>query len=166
MATGLPSLVRKRRNCAPRYVSLCFKLVAAIFKAVVSRLLVGNRPLPMTFSPLTLLSGHRRSQETKWSSVRHLLMSQPASLITVDAVITSMPSIRVRSTPVIRNKASRISNCWGLWPLFFLRRFLRFSSSNGAPLLRSSRSFRYLFKFLVAGRDLLLAKLVGLVFLS
>jgi len=49
MATGLPNLVRKRRNCAPRYVSLCFKLVAAVFKAVVSRLLVGNRPLPMIY---------------------------------------------------------------------------------------------------------------------
>src|SRR5215469_16496025 len=72
MATGLPNLVRKRRNCAPRYVSLCFKLVAAVFKAVVSRLLVGNRPLPMIFSPLTLLSGQRRSQETKWFSVRHV----------------------------------------------------------------------------------------------
>ena len=41
--------VRKRRNRAPRYVSLCFKLVAAVFKAVVSRLLVGNRPLAMIY---------------------------------------------------------------------------------------------------------------------
>jgi hypothetical protein len=54
------------------------KLVAAVFKAVVSRLLVGNRPLPMIFSPLTLLSGQRRSQETKWSCVRHLLAAAPA----------------------------------------------------------------------------------------
>jgi hypothetical protein len=68
----------------------------------------------MIFSPLTLLSGQRRNQETKWSSVRHLLMSQPASLIAVGAVITSMPSIRVRSTPVIRNKPARKSNCWGV----------------------------------------------------
>src|SRR6266513_1802528 len=38
-------------------------------------LLVGSRPLPMTLFPLMRLSGHSRSQETKWSSVFHLLIS-------------------------------------------------------------------------------------------
>jgi hypothetical protein len=49
----------------------------------------------MTLFPLMRLSGHSRSQETKWFSVSHLLISQPASLMTVIAVITSMLSILV-----------------------------------------------------------------------
>ena len=50
-----------------------------------------SRPLPMTWSPLILLSGHSRSQETKWCSVFHLLMSHPTSLRIVVAVMTSIP---------------------------------------------------------------------------
>ena len=63
---------------------LVLKLVAAIFKAMVVRLLVGSRRFPMIFSPLIRLSGHSRSQETKWSSVSHLLISDPASLNAVN----------------------------------------------------------------------------------
>src|SRR5437016_6840174 len=121
MATGAPSLVRRRWNCAPKYVSLSRKVLAAIFKAILMGLLVGSRPLPMTLSPLMRLSGHSRSQETKWFSVCHLLMSHPASLMMVVAVMTSMPSIRVRSVPVRRNNPWRKSNC-GLLPFFFLSR--------------------------------------------
>jgi hypothetical protein len=55
------------------------------------RLLVGSRPFPMALFPLIRLSGHSRSQETKWSSVFHLLISHPASLRIVVAVMTSMP---------------------------------------------------------------------------
>jgi hypothetical protein len=51
--------------------------------AFVTRLLVGNRPFPMILSPLIRLSGHSRSQETKWCSVFHLLISHPASLFVV-----------------------------------------------------------------------------------
>src|SRR5882672_10684893 len=58
------------------------------------------RPLPMTLPPLILLSGDSFSQETKWFSVFHLLISHPTSLTTVIAVMTSMPSIWVRSVPV------------------------------------------------------------------
>src|ERR1700741_4425575 len=83
MATGTPSLVRRRRNCAPKYVSLSRKLLAAIFNAILMGLLVGSRPLPMTLAPLMRLSGHSRSQETKWCSFSHLLMSYPASLTIV-----------------------------------------------------------------------------------
>src|SRR5260370_32175857 len=97
IAMGAPSLVLSRRNCAPRYVLLSRNVVAAIFSAMVALLLVRSRPFPMIFSPLMRLSGHSRSQETKWCSVSHLLISHPASLMTVVAVMTSMPSIRVRS---------------------------------------------------------------------
>ena len=107
-------------------------MLAAIFKAMVTLLLVGSRPLPMTLFPLIRLSGHSRNQETKWSSVSHLLISHPASLRIVVAVMTSMLSIRVRSVPLMRNNPVRKSNC-GLFPLFFLRRPLRFSSGRGAP---------------------------------
>src|SRR5436853_6090746 len=101
IAMGAPSLVRNRRNCAPRYVLLSRNVLAAIFKAILIGLLVGSRPLPMTLFPLMRLSGHSRSQETKWSSVFHLLISHPASLMMVVAVITSIPSITVSSVPVI-----------------------------------------------------------------
>jgi hypothetical protein len=58
---------------------------------------VGKRPFPMILSPLMRLSGDNRSQETKWSSFFHLVMSHPASVRIVAAVMTSMPSIRPRS---------------------------------------------------------------------
>src|SRR6202790_4666165 len=67
---------------------------------MVTLLLVGSRPFPMTLFPLIRLSGHSRNQETKWSSVTHLLISHPASLRIVVAVMTSMPSTRVRSVPL------------------------------------------------------------------
>jgi len=90
-------------------------------------LLVGSRPFP--------LPRHSRSQETKWCSVCHLLISQPASLRIVVAVM--MPSIGVRSLPVMRNNSVRKSNC-GAFPFFFLSRSFRFSSGRLAPWLRSS----------------------------
>src|SRR5437879_13726358 len=102
---------------------------------MVTRLLVGSRPLPITLSPLTLLSGHSRSQETKWCSVFHLLISHPASLRIVIAVITSIPSIRVRSVPLMRNNSARKSNC-GLLPFFFLSRSFLFYSGRLEPRLR------------------------------
>ena len=83
-------MVLSRRNCAPRWVLLVRKVLAAIFNALVIRLLVGKRPFPMILSPLIRLSGQSRSQETKWCSVSHLLISEPASLRIVVAVITSM----------------------------------------------------------------------------
>src|SRR3982075_154252 len=105
IATGVPSLVRNRRNCAPKYVLLRRKGLAAIRKAILARFLVGNLPLPMILSPLIRLSGHSRSQDTKWLSVFHLLISDPASLRIVIAVVTSIASIWVRSAPVMRNNS-------------------------------------------------------------
>jgi hypothetical protein len=64
------------------------KVLAAIFKAMVTLLVIGGRPFPMISSPLTLLSGHNRNQETKWSSVFHLLISH---LRIVIAVMISIP---------------------------------------------------------------------------
>ena len=80
---------------------------------------VGSRPFP--------LPRHSRSQETKWCSVCHLLISQPASLRIVVAVM--MPSIGVGSVPVRRNNSVRKSNC-GAFPFFFLSRSFRFSSAD------------------------------------
>jgi hypothetical protein len=110
------------------------RALATILKAILTRLFVGSRPFPIVLSPLILLSRHSRSQETKWSSVFHLLISDPASLRIVIAVMTSMPSMRVRSVPVMRNNPVRKSNR-GLLPFFFLSRSLRFSS--GSVALRS-----------------------------
>src|SRR5882762_1071681 len=53
------------------------------------------------------LSVHRRSQETKWSSSAHLLIAHPASLTMVVAVMTSRPSIWVRSVCETTLRASR-----------------------------------------------------------
>ncbi len=77
---------------------------------LLTGLLVGNRPLPITLFPLMRLSGHSRSQETKWFSVSHLLMSYPASLTIVVAVMTSMLSIRVRSVPVITDRLAGLED--------------------------------------------------------
>src|SRR3984957_16582584 len=93
IATGAPSLVRNRRNCAPKYVLLSRKVLAAIRKAMLARFLVGSLPLPIILSPLIRLSGHSRSQDTKWLSVFHLLISAPASVRIVIAVVTSIASI-------------------------------------------------------------------------
>jgi hypothetical protein len=85
IAMGAPSLVLSRRNCAPRYVLLTRKVLAAIRNALVARLVVGSRLLPMTLSPLILLSGQSRNQETKWCSVFHLL----ADRLTLAGPLTS-----------------------------------------------------------------------------
>ena len=56
----------------------------------------------MTLPPVTRLSGLSPSQEAKWPALGHFDMSVPISLSTFRAVKPSTPSIRVRSTPVIR----------------------------------------------------------------
>jgi hypothetical protein len=103
---GAPSWPLRRRNCAPQWVLLRRKVLAAIRNAFVTRLLVSNRPFPMILSPLIRWSGHRGNQETKWCSVIHLLISHPASLRIVIVVVTSIPSIWVRSVPVMRNSSA------------------------------------------------------------
>jgi len=72
--------------------------LAAIFKAMVTLLLVGSRPFPLILSPLMRLSGHRRNQETKWSSVSPLLLRNSFVL--------------VRLRPVLRRLGIRAFRLW------------------------------------------------------
>src|SRR5438034_10597727 len=125
-------------------------------------LLVGRRPFPMTLSPLMRLSGHSRSQETKWCSVSHLLISHPASLRMVIAVMTSRPSIRVRSAPLMRNNPVGKSNR-GLLPLFFLSRPLYFSSGRARAAV--FRLLEILCEPLIALGHLRLGELITILFL-
>src|SRR5207244_13375179 len=104
---------------------------------MVTLLLVSGRPLAMISSPLIRLSGHGRNQETKWCSVFHLLVSHPASLTIVIAVITSIASIWVGWLPVLRNSSGRKSDC-GLFPFFFLTRSFLLSVAPAASCLRLS----------------------------
>ncbi|HTA87030.1 MAG TPA: hypothetical protein VK729_12225, partial [Silvibacterium sp.] len=77
----------------------------------------GSRPFPKTLSPLMRLSGHSRSQETKWSSSFHLLLSHPASLRMVAAVY-DIDAVNLREVvPVMRNNSARKANP-GLFPFF------------------------------------------------
>jgi hypothetical protein len=55
----------------------------------------------MTLPPVILVPGHKPSQEVKCLSVGKRDMSVPTSETTTSAVVTSMPSMRVRSTPHI-----------------------------------------------------------------
>jgi hypothetical protein len=64
--------------------------------------------------PVILLPGHRPSQEAKCLSLAKRLMSVPVSLTTARAVVTSMPSMRVRSTPHIWKSWRRGSNLGAL----------------------------------------------------
>ena len=102
--------------------------VAAIRSAVAARLTTRRVPLPSTLSPLMRLSGHSPNQEAKWASVFHRPMSSPTSLRSVWATITSMPSMRVRSTPVMRCSSLLRSNCGAFlvgFVFFSLRLLLR-----------------------------------------
>src|SRR5258705_9763891 len=99
---------------------------------MVTLLLVGSHPFPMTLFPLMRLSGHSRNQETKWSSVTHLLISHPASLRIVVAVMISIPSPPGWFVPLFRKnpvcKANR-----GFFPLFFFHFPFPFFFRRGAP---------------------------------
>src|SRR5215469_14484904 len=77
---------------------------------MVARLLVEMRLFRMIFPPLILLSGDSFSQETKWFSVFHVLISHPTSLTIVIAVMTSMPAIWVRSCET-NLSANQIVDC-------------------------------------------------------
>src|SRR5215467_13017953 len=135
---GSPELSSQAAKLRSKIGLLRRRVLAAILNAFVTRLLVGNRPLPMILSPLTRLSGQSRNQETKWCSVFHLLISHPASLRIVIVVVTSIPSIWVRSVPVMRNSSARKANCGAFPFFFFLSRSFRFSCGRLAPCLRSS----------------------------
>src|ERR1700740_255003 len=135
-----------------------------MLKAILARLFVGSRPFPKTLLPLMRLSGHSRSQETKWCSSSHLLISHPASLRMVAAVTTSMPSTWVRSVPVMRNNSARKANP-GLFPFFLTSRPFRVSWGRLAPWLRSVPLLEILLELAIALCDLLLAKLITFLLL-
>src|SRR6266581_5920427 len=130
---------------------------------MVTLLLLGNRPFPMSLSPLILLSGQSRSQETKWPSVFHLLISHPASLMIVIAVMTSMPSIRVRSAAVMRNNSRRKSNC-GLLP-FVLEPCLSLLFRQIGPCAPVFPLLEVVLQPPIALGHLLLAKLISILLL-
>jgi hypothetical protein len=83
-------------------VRLRIRVIADIRNAVATRLATRRVPRPKTLSPLIRLSGQSPSQDAKWDSVFQRVISSPTSLTIVWATMTSMPSMRVRSTPVIR----------------------------------------------------------------
>ena len=58
----------------------------------------------MTLPPVTRLFGLSPSQDAKCLALGHFVISVPISLSTLSAVKPSTPSMRVRSTPVIRYK--------------------------------------------------------------
>src|SRR5450759_4485987 len=70
-----------RRKNAPKALSLFFKLVAAMSKAVVARFLVGCTPVCFTLPPVMRLFGHRCNQEVKCLTVGHGLILVPISLL-------------------------------------------------------------------------------------
>jgi hypothetical protein len=81
---------------------LWYRELAARRSAAATRL-AERLVRPLSFlPPETLLPGERLSQEAKCFSVGHRVMSSPISATTLRAVGASMPSIRVRSTPVRR----------------------------------------------------------------
>src|ERR1019366_3242545 len=104
---GSSQMARSRLNFAPRYVLLRHKLVAAMRKAVAARFSTWRVPRGYTLPPVILLFGHSPSQEAKCASVGHLLISRPTSATMVCAIITWIPSMRVRSVPLIRYSSPR-----------------------------------------------------------
>jgi hypothetical protein len=104
---GRDFLIFKLQNCAVlargTIVRLRIKVTAAIRNA--ARLTTRRVPQASTLSPLALLSGHNPSHEEKCASVFHRPMSSSTSLIKVWATMTSMPSIHVRSTPVMHHNS-------------------------------------------------------------
>src|ERR1700730_13864506 len=118
IALGAPRLARSRLNFAPRYVLLRHKLVAAMRKAVAARFSTWRLPRWYTLPPVILLFGDSPSQEAKFPSLGHLLMSRPTSAMMVCAIITLIPSIRVRSIPLIRYSSPRRLNCGAFPPAF------------------------------------------------
>ena len=75
-------------------------------KKIGSRKSLHGKQLFSTRPPVIRLSGLSPNQDAKCLALGHFVMSVPISLITLSAVKPSMPSIRVRSTPVIRYRCA------------------------------------------------------------
>ena len=76
--------------------------MAARRRAAAARLALALVIELMTRPPVIRLWWLSPRQDAKCLALGHLVMSVPISLITFNAVKPSMPSMRVRSTPVIR----------------------------------------------------------------
>ena len=92
----------RRRSLAPRALLLCSRVCAARRRASAARLTTSRVPRVRTRPPLIRLSGHQPSQEAQCVALFHRLMSRPISAMRVWAVSPSMPSMRVKSTPLMR----------------------------------------------------------------
>src|ERR1039457_114683 len=112
-------------------------------RAVAARFTTWRVPRPTTLSPVIRLSGHNPNQEAKWLSVFQRPISSPTSAKIVCATMTSIPSIRVRSTP-----ATRCSSCSRL--------------KCGAPLHLCYRCSRYFWRHAGKTGKLLLQLLITL----
>src|SRR4051794_17165101 len=106
MALGLSLREHNRRKYAPRADLLLRSAAAARRKAWAARL-THRLVLPLiTLPPVILVPGHKPSHDVKCLTVGNLDISCPISESTTSAVVTSMPSMRVRSTPHILNRRS------------------------------------------------------------
>src|SRR5437899_5664800 len=96
-----------RLKYAPSADLLVRSAAAARRRAWAARL-AQRLVLPLiTLPPVILVPGHKPIQLAKWATVGKRDMSAPVSLMTASAVVTSMPSMRVRSTPHILNSWGR-----------------------------------------------------------
>jgi len=138
-ATAGPRLARSRRSCAPKYVLLAFKELAAIFKSLSQTILRRSPAFADDFIATDAVVRRKPQPGNKMVCRWPAADVVAASATTVIAVITSMPSIRARSTPLIRYSNCRRSNCRE-FPRFFLRRPLRVSSASATPALRSGKA--------------------------
>ena len=128
-----------RRRKAPRALSERCSTLAARRNAAAARLALGLVLELITLPPVMRLLGLSPSQDAKCLALGHLVMSVPISLITFRAVYASTPSIRVRSTSVIRFKCVQTSKR-GAFPLIRLRPDF---AAGGPPVLRSSNRSKW-----------------------
>ena len=99
---GAPSWAFFRRRKAPRALPERCSALAASRSAAAARLALALVFELITLPPVMRLWGLSPSQDAKCLALGHVVMSVPVSLTTFNAVNPSTPSIRVRSTPVIR----------------------------------------------------------------
>lgn len=114
MALALSMREHMRLKYAPKADWLLRRTAAASRNAWAARLTT-RFVLPfMTLPPVILVPGHKPNQLVKCPTVAKRDISAPVSQITASAVLTSMPSMRVKSTPHILNSCVRRSNLGAL----------------------------------------------------
>src|SRR5271167_151390 len=166
-----PNRPLRWRYRAPRYESLRERDSAAMRKALATRFLTRRDLWAITFPPLMSRCGASPNQAVKCDSVGNALKSGPISDRITCAVMTLMPSIVSKSTPVVRRSSAAKSKLGAFLDLRFAFAFLwrgPASTATASEATRgaagSSRVGRAVIIFLqldVAGRDLALQKIVG-----